>query len=74
VTSRLDRATLTATTTAPTTSAASTSLVTAPMMKPITEPTTRNAISMPAPMAAILNQRIRRILSRQGSVLSRDIT
>ena len=34
-------------------------------MKPTTEPTIRNAISMPAPMAAILNQRIRRILSRQ---------
>ena len=29
---------------------------------------------MPTPMAAILNQRIRRILSRQGTVLSRDIT
>jgi hypothetical protein len=44
------------------------------MMKCITEPTTRNAISMPAAMAAILNQLIRRILSRQGSVLCRDIT
>src|SRR6266702_80349 len=44
------------------------------MMKPITEPTTRNAISMPAPMAASFNQRIRHILSRQESVPSRDIT
>jgi hypothetical protein len=43
-------------------------------MKPITDPTSRNAISMPTPMAAILNQRIHRILSRQGSVLCRDIT
>jgi hypothetical protein len=40
-------------------------------MKPTTEPTTRNAINIPAPMAAILNQRIRRVLSRQGSILSR---
>jgi hypothetical protein len=43
-------------------------------MKPITDPATRNAIKMPAPMATILNQRIHRILSRQGSVLCRDIT
>ena len=39
-------------------------------MAPTTDPTIRNAISMPTPMAATLNQRIRRILSRQGTVLS----
>jgi hypothetical protein len=67
----LDRATLTAIATPPATSAAITRYVTAVMMKCITEPTIRNAISMPTPMAATLNQRIRRILSRQGTVLSR---
>ena len=54
--------------TPPATSAAITRYVTAVMMKCITEPTIRNAISMPTPMAATLNQRIRRILSRQGTV------
>ncbi len=39
-------------------------------MEPITDPTTRNAINMPTAMAASLNQRIRRILSRQESVPS----
>jgi hypothetical protein len=62
-TCRRERATLIATAIAPTTSAAITSLVTAPIMKPITDPTNRNAISMPTPMAAILNHRIRHILS-----------
>jgi hypothetical protein len=63
-----------ATATPPATSAAITRYVTAVMMKCITDPTIRNAISMPTPMAATLNQRIRRIPSRQGTVLSRDIT
>jgi polyphosphate glucokinase len=70
----LDRATLTATTMAPTTAAAITTSITACRMAPITEPTIRNAISMPTPMAATLNQRIRRILSRASSPPGRDIT
>jgi len=73
-TSRPDRATLMAIATPPATSAAITRYVTAVRMKCITDPTTRNAISMPTAMAAILNQLIRRILSRGGSDLSRDIT
>jgi hypothetical protein len=56
---------------APTTAAAMTTSITRCKMAPITDPTIRNAISMPTPMAATLNQRIRRILSRQGTVLSR---
>jgi hypothetical protein len=56
---------------APTTAAAMTTSITRCKMVPITDPTIRNAISMPTPMAATLNQRIRRILSRQGTVLSR---
>src|SRR6266513_970468 len=59
---------------APTTAAAMTTSITRCKMAPITDPTIRNAISMPTPMAATLNQRIRRILSRPGTVLSRDIT
>jgi hypothetical protein len=59
---------------APTTAAAMTTSITRCKMAPITDPTIRNAISMPTPMAATLNQRIRRIPSRQGTVLSRDIT
>src|SRR5437762_11755880 len=55
---------------APTTAAAMTTSITRCKMAPITDPTIRNAISMPTPMAATLNQRIRRILSRQGTVLS----
>jgi polyphosphate glucokinase len=39
-------------------------------MAPTTDPTIRNATNMPTAIAATLNQRIRRILSRQGSVLS----
>jgi polyphosphate glucokinase len=56
---------------APTTAAAITTSITACRMAPITEPTIRNAISMPTPMAATLNQRIRRILSRKRAPLSR---
>jgi polyphosphate glucokinase len=59
---------------APTTAAAMTTSITRCKMAPTTDPTIRNAISMPTPMAATLNQRIRRILSRPGTVLSRDIT
>jgi hypothetical protein len=55
---------------APTTAAAMTTSITRCKMAPITDPTTRNATNMPTAIAATLNQRIRRILSRQGSVLS----
>jgi len=54
--------------------AAMTTSITACRMAPMTEPTIRNAISMPTPMAATLNQRIRAILSRTTSAPGRDIT
>src|SRR5580692_1120623 len=72
-----ERAILIATAIPPTTSAAITMVVTAARMKWTTEPTIRNAIMMPPAMAAILNQLIRRVLSRQAprdQALTQDIT